>query len=233
MAHKKGVGSSRNGRDSGPKYRGVKKFGGEFVRAGNIIVRQCGTKWHPGRNVGLGSDYTIFALKDGTGAAIVTALEALIAAGLATRSALDAVQSAYALTVRQTYGACVQALTQGALFEWLQSRGIAAGTAAGWARGEGIEANDVAHALKSAYALTAAQAADALTLGGYTAARLFAALRQAYDLTLEQAAQIGVALMGMNADSAAQHLEIVEALMEAFQATLADVTTALANAGGG
>ena len=65
MAHKKGVGSSRNGRDSNPKYRGVKKFGGERVRAGNIIVRQCGTKWHPGRNVGLGSDYTIYALIDG------------------------------------------------------------------------------------------------------------------------------------------------------------------------
>lgn len=66
MAHKKGVGSSRNGRDSNPKYRGVKKYGGEFVRAGNIIVRQCGTHWHPGRNVGLGTDYTIFALVDGT-----------------------------------------------------------------------------------------------------------------------------------------------------------------------
>jgi large subunit ribosomal protein L27 len=66
MAHKKGVGSSRNGRTSNPKYRGVKKYGGEFVRAGNIIVRQCGTHWHPGRNVGLGTDYTIFALVDGT-----------------------------------------------------------------------------------------------------------------------------------------------------------------------
>jgi large subunit ribosomal protein L27 len=65
MAHKKGVGSSRNGRDSNPKYRGVKKYGGEFVRAGNIIIRQCGTKWHPGRNVGLGTDYTIFSLIDG------------------------------------------------------------------------------------------------------------------------------------------------------------------------
>jgi large subunit ribosomal protein L27 len=65
MAHKKGVGSSRNGRDSNPKYRGIKKFGGEQVRAGNIIVRQTGTKWHPGRNVGLGSDYTIYALVDG------------------------------------------------------------------------------------------------------------------------------------------------------------------------
>ena len=65
MAHKKGVGSSRNGRDSNPKYRGIKKYGGERVRAGNIIVRQTGTKWHPGRNVGLGSDYTIYALIDG------------------------------------------------------------------------------------------------------------------------------------------------------------------------
>ena len=65
MAHKKGVGSTRNGRDSNPQYRGVKKFGGERVRAGGIIVRQCGTRWHAGRNVGLGSDYTIFALIDG------------------------------------------------------------------------------------------------------------------------------------------------------------------------
>ena len=66
MAHKKGVGSSRNGRDSNPKYRGIKKYGGETVRAGNIILRQCGTQVHPGRNVGLGTDYTIFALIDGT-----------------------------------------------------------------------------------------------------------------------------------------------------------------------
>jgi large subunit ribosomal protein L27 len=65
MAHKKGVGSSRNGRDSNPQFRGVKRFGGEHVRAGNIIVRQCGTKWHPGRNVGLGRDFTIWALIDG------------------------------------------------------------------------------------------------------------------------------------------------------------------------
>lgn len=65
MAHKKGVGSSRNGRTSNPQYRGIKKFGGEKVIAGNIIVRQCGTKWHPGRNVGLGRDYTIYALVDG------------------------------------------------------------------------------------------------------------------------------------------------------------------------
>ncbi len=65
MAHKKGVGSSRNGRDSNPQYRGVKKFGGEQVRAGNILIRQCGTKFHPGRNVGLGRDYTIYSLIDG------------------------------------------------------------------------------------------------------------------------------------------------------------------------
>ncbi len=65
MAHKKGVGSSRNGRTSNPQYRGIKKFGGEEVVAGNIIVRQCGTKWHPGNNVGIGRDYTIYALIDG------------------------------------------------------------------------------------------------------------------------------------------------------------------------
>ena len=65
MAHKKGVGSSRNGRDSNPKFLGVKKFGGEKVVAGNIIIRQDGTKYHPGNNVGLGRDYTIFALIDG------------------------------------------------------------------------------------------------------------------------------------------------------------------------
>jgi large subunit ribosomal protein L27 len=66
MAHKKGQGSSRNGRDSTAKRRGVKKFGGECVTAGNILVRQCGTKWQPGRNVGMGGDYTLFALVDGT-----------------------------------------------------------------------------------------------------------------------------------------------------------------------
>ncbi len=65
MAHKKGVGSARKGRDSNPQYRGVKKFGGEQVTAGSIIIRQCGTQFHPGRNVGLGSDYTIYALVDG------------------------------------------------------------------------------------------------------------------------------------------------------------------------
>ncbi|MEO1618861.1 MAG: 50S ribosomal protein L27 [Planctomycetota bacterium] len=65
MAHKKGQGSSRNGRDSNAQRRGVKKFGGEAVRAGNILIRQCGTKWRPGRNVGQGKDYTLFALVDG------------------------------------------------------------------------------------------------------------------------------------------------------------------------
>ncbi|MGP1282987.1 MAG: 50S ribosomal protein L27 [Parasphingopyxis sp.] len=66
MAHKKAGGSSRNGRDSNPKFLGVKKFGGESVVAGNIIVRQRGTKWIPADNVGLGRDHTIFALVDGT-----------------------------------------------------------------------------------------------------------------------------------------------------------------------
>lgn len=65
MAHKKGVGSSRNGRDSQAKRLGVKRFGGQFVKAGNIIVRQRGTKFHPGKNVGVGSDYTLYALIDG------------------------------------------------------------------------------------------------------------------------------------------------------------------------
>ncbi|MBW3088860.1 50S ribosomal protein L27 [Bifidobacterium sp. 82T24] len=66
MAHKKGASSSRNGRDSNPKYLGVKKFGGEAVIAGNIIVRQRGTNFHAGHNVGLGKDHTLFALADGT-----------------------------------------------------------------------------------------------------------------------------------------------------------------------
>ncbi len=65
MAHKKGQGSTRNGRDSNPQFRGVKKFGGEAVVAGNIIVRQCGTVFHPGRNVGMGRDFTLYALSDG------------------------------------------------------------------------------------------------------------------------------------------------------------------------
>jgi large subunit ribosomal protein L27 len=65
MAHKKGVGSSRNGRNSNPQYLGVKKFGGEAVIAGNIIVRQRGTKFHPGKNVRRATDDTLFALVDG------------------------------------------------------------------------------------------------------------------------------------------------------------------------
>lgn len=65
MAHKKGVGSSKNGRDSKSKRLGVKKFGGEFVKAGNIIMRQRGTKIHPGINVGIGGDDTLFSLVDG------------------------------------------------------------------------------------------------------------------------------------------------------------------------
>ena len=65
MAHKKGASSSRNGRDSNPQYLGVKKFGGEAVVAGNIIVRQRGTKFHPGENVGMGKDHTLYALVDG------------------------------------------------------------------------------------------------------------------------------------------------------------------------
>ncbi len=65
MAHKKAGGSSRNGRDTIGKRLGVKKFGGEEVISGNIIVRQRGTKWHPGEGVGMGRDYTIFALRDG------------------------------------------------------------------------------------------------------------------------------------------------------------------------
>jgi large subunit ribosomal protein L27 len=65
MAHKKGGGSSQNGRDSHSKRLGVKKFGGEFVKAGNIIVRQRGTKFKPGLNVGMGKDYTLFAKIDG------------------------------------------------------------------------------------------------------------------------------------------------------------------------
>lgn len=65
MAHKKGQGSTSNGRDSIGKRLGVKRFGGQAVTAGSILVRQCGTKWHPGVNVGVGSDYTIFSKIDG------------------------------------------------------------------------------------------------------------------------------------------------------------------------
>ena len=65
MAHKKGQGSSRNGRDSNGQRRGVKRFSGESVRAGNILVRQVGTKFRPGRGTGIGNDFTIFAIVDG------------------------------------------------------------------------------------------------------------------------------------------------------------------------
>jgi large subunit ribosomal protein L27 len=65
MAHKKGQGSTRNGRDSNAQYRGVKLFGGEVVKAGSILVRQCGTKFFPGSNVGMGKDYTLFATTNG------------------------------------------------------------------------------------------------------------------------------------------------------------------------
>ncbi len=66
MAHKKGQGSTRNGRDSNAQFRGVKRFGGQSVTAGTILVRQCGTRYKPGHNVGLGKDYTLFALIPGT-----------------------------------------------------------------------------------------------------------------------------------------------------------------------
>jgi large subunit ribosomal protein L27 len=65
MAHKKGQGSTRNGRDSNAQRLGIKRYGGEAVRAGNILVRQVGTRYHPGANVGMGTDYTLFALVDG------------------------------------------------------------------------------------------------------------------------------------------------------------------------
>ncbi len=65
MAHKKAGGSSKNGRDSNPKMRGVKRYGGQVVKTGEILVRQVGTQFHPGRNVGLGRDFTLYALVDG------------------------------------------------------------------------------------------------------------------------------------------------------------------------
>ena len=65
MAHKKGAGSTRNGRDSNPQYRGIKAYGGQFVTAGSIIIRQCGSKFSPGYNAKFGKDWTIFALTDG------------------------------------------------------------------------------------------------------------------------------------------------------------------------
>lgn len=66
MAHKKGQGSTHNGRDSNPQFRGVKRYGGQQVTAGTILVRQCGTKFHAGANVGQGSDFTLYSLIDGT-----------------------------------------------------------------------------------------------------------------------------------------------------------------------
>lgn len=66
MAHKKGQGASRNGRDSNPQYRGVKMYAGQTARPGSILVRQCGTKFFPGENVGMGRDYTLFAEAEGT-----------------------------------------------------------------------------------------------------------------------------------------------------------------------
>ena len=66
MAHKKGQGSTRNGRDSNAQFRGVKLYGGQAAKAGSIIVRQCGTKFFPGNNVGMGKDYTLFAKAEGT-----------------------------------------------------------------------------------------------------------------------------------------------------------------------
>lgn len=66
MAHKKGQGSTRNGRDSNPQFRGIKRYGGQSVNAGSILVRQCGTVFRPGKNVGVGKDYTLFALVTGT-----------------------------------------------------------------------------------------------------------------------------------------------------------------------
>jgi large subunit ribosomal protein L27 len=87
MAHKKAGGSSRNGRDSNSKRLGVKRFGDQAVLAGNIIVRQRGTKWHPGANVGIGKDHTLFALADGrvrfltkSGRAFVSVVPAQMAA---------------------------------------------------------------------------------------------------------------------------------------------------------
>jgi len=65
MAHKKGQGSTKNGRDSNPQHRGVKRYGGQLVTAGTILVRQVGTRFHPGKNVGMGRDFTLFALTDG------------------------------------------------------------------------------------------------------------------------------------------------------------------------
>lgn len=96
MAHKKGQGSSRNGRDSNAQRRGVKKFGGEHVIAGNILIRQLGNKWRPGKNVGQGKDYTLFALSEGhvmfdqKGRRINIVSKEVLDAGIAEKHALAA-----------------------------------------------------------------------------------------------------------------------------------------------
>ncbi len=102
MAHKKAGGSSRNGRDSAGRRLGVKKFGGEAVRSGNILIRQRGTKWHPGKNVGIGVDHTLFAMCDGVvafkmqgkGRSMVSVVPAAQAATTADKTAQAAVQAA-------------------------------------------------------------------------------------------------------------------------------------------
>jgi large subunit ribosomal protein L27 len=83
MAHKKGQGSTRNGRDSNAQHRGIKRYGGQTVTAGTILVRQCGTRFHAGHNVGLGRDYTLFALTDG-----------VVRFGTRRRVTVDALESA-------------------------------------------------------------------------------------------------------------------------------------------
>ncbi len=91
MAHKKAGGSSRNGRDSAGRRLGVKKFGGETVVSGNIIVRQRGTKWKPGHNVGLGKDFTLFALVDGSVQFASEDVELLVWRALGSRDGEEAV----------------------------------------------------------------------------------------------------------------------------------------------
>jgi large subunit ribosomal protein L27 len=93
MAHKKAGGSSRNGRDSAGRRLGVKKFGDESVLAGNIIVRQRGTKWHPGVNVGMGKDHTLFATTDGRVRFVTKAGRAFVSV-VAAQAAADAAQEA-------------------------------------------------------------------------------------------------------------------------------------------
>src|SRR3546814_14523030 len=97
MAHKKGVGSSRNGRDSNPKYLGVKIYGGQAIEAGNIIVRQRGTQFHPGSGVGLGRDHTQFALVDGK--------VEVAGKGATERLTVRDIGSAYGREMRSQHGA--------------------------------------------------------------------------------------------------------------------------------